>query len=894
MKKSKPVNTGSPINLADTLPVILHSSREKYSVLVENSSHAFFLATPNGTILESNRAASFIFGYSNEEFKKIKRQQIIDHTDANFLAALEKRAKQGYITAEATGIRKNGEKFPVEFSSAYFTDDNGNLRTSTLLTDISERKIAESAMKESEQRYKIFLQQSSEGIWCAEMDEPMHIETPLEEMIANCYNNSFIAECNDAFALMYGFTNATEMIGMPLSRIMPKENPVNIEYLVKFFSNGFKVAEEISYEYDKDGKPSVYVNNMVGIIEGDFIKRAWGIQRDITRQKNAEIELLKANERYNLIASATNDAVWDWDVSSNTIWGNESYNQLLGINTRSGINDYDAFLAKLHPDDRTRIITNFNKAVLAQSCTLTEEFRCKITDGSYRIFYDRARLLYDSNGNLYRMSGAMLDITERKRTEQALAESENHLRTIVQTNPECIKLLTEDGILLEMNPAGLAMIEADNAAQVIGRKITEIVVPQHRDAFNKLHKDAFKGKTGKLEFTITGLKGKQRHLQTHAVPLKNADGTIIAVLGITRDITENKNAEALLLASEERYRYLFNNNPASIIIWDIDDLTILEVNETAIDIYGYSKKEFLQLSVLDLRPEDEQAKFLEIVGQARQSEFNKKTMTWQHLTKKGVVIIMEISSHAINYNGKNAILALGKNVTDKILLENSLAEERKIRHQQITDAVITGQEKERSQLGEELHDNINQILATTRLYIECALTEDTLRMELINDSKKMLEKAMLEIRKLSKTLLPPSLGEIGLLDALEDLIENSKEVNDLQIKTDWSNFSEDILSEKLKLTIFRIVQEQLNNIIKHSQAATALISLKKINKIIRLNIKDDGIGFNTASKRNGVGLRNITSRAEVNNGTVMLESQPGAGCKLEVSFSIPERTNKDD
>ena len=894
MKKSKPVNLSPAPYQTNILPIIINTIDDKYRVLVENSTHAFFLATPEGTILEINRAATVIFGYSEEEFKNICRQQIIDHSDPDFILALQERAQKGYVTAEATGIRKNGEIFPLEFSSAYFTDDNDNIRISTILTDITERKAAAAAQKENEHRYKIFLQQSSEGIWCAELNEPMHIKTPLEEMIAYCYYNSFIAECNDAFALMYGFTNAAEMIGMPLSRIMPKENPVNIEYLAKFFSNGFKVIEEISYEYHKDGKPSVYVNNMVGIIEGDFIKRAWGIQRDITRQKKAEIELLKANERNDLIARATNDAVWDWDVPSNTIWGNESYNQLLGFNTPSGINDYDAFLAKLHPDDRTRMITNFNKAVAAQSSTLTEEFRCKVTDGSYRIFYDRAHLLYDSNGNLYRMSGAMLDITERKKTEQALAESENHLRTIVQTNPQCIKLLTEDGILLEMNPAGLDMIEADNAAQVIGRKIAEIIVPQHRDAFNKLHKDAFKGKTGKLEFTIIGLKGKQRHLQTHAVPLKNADGTIIAVLGITRDITENKNAQALLLASEERYRYLFNNNPASIIIWDIDDLSIIEVNETAIDIYGYSKKEFLELSVLDLRPKDEHTKFLEMVELARQNEFDKKTMTWQHLTKNGVVIIMEISSHTINYNGKSVVLALGKNVTDKILLENSLAEERQIRHQQITDAVITGQEKERSQLGEELHDNINQILATTRLYIECALTDDTLRMELINDSKIMLEKAMLEIRKLSTTLLPPSLGEIGLLDALEDLIENIKEVNALQIETNWSNFSEDLLSEKLKLTIFRIVQEQLNNIIKHSQAATAFISLKKINKIIRLNIKDDGIGFNMATKRNGVGLRNITSRAEVNNGTVVLESQPGAGCKIEVSFSIPERTNKNN
>ena len=328
------------------------------------------------------------------------------------------------------------------------------------------------------------------------------------------------------------------------------------------------------------------------------------------------------------------------------------------------------------------------------------------------------------------------------------------------------------------------------------------------------------------------------------------------------------------------------NNPASIIIWNIETLEIIEVNETALELYGYSRKEFLHLTVLDLRPKDEHDKFLDVVQQARKNEFDKKTMTWHHINNKGNVIIMEISSHNILYNGKNAVLALGKNITESTLLENSLAEERQIRQQQITDAVITGQEKERSQLGEELHDNINQILATTRLYIECALSENNPRPDLVKESKILLERAMYEIRKLSKTLMPPSLGEIGLLDALNELIENIKEVNTLKIEKDWENFPETLLNEKLKLTIFRIVQEQLNNVCKHAQANKVTIRLEKINKTIHLTIKDDGIGFNTAAKRTGLGLRNMISRAEVNNGTLVIESQPAAGCELRATFAI--------
>ncbi len=748
------------MDISSTIPASVNTAENKYKAIVENSLHAFFLTIPDQTILEVNHAATVIFGYTKEEFLELKGEQIIIMDDQRMLSAREQIKKNGFVTSEATGIRKNGERFPVEFSSSFFKDRNGGLRASTMLTDISERNKIKLAVEESDQRYKMFLKHTTEGIWRVALDKPMPVTTPLEEMIATCYEHAYVAECNDTFAVMYGYKNAAKMIGLPLQVLVPKKNPINLEYLTNFFTNGFKVTEQVSYEHDKDDNQLIYVNNMVGIVEEGHIQTAWGIQRDITTGKKAE---------------------------------------------------------------------------------------------------------------------------------QALAESENRLRTIVNSEPECIKLLTGDGELLEMNPAGLAMIEADNLKQVIGRKIAEIVIPEHREAFIKLHKDVFNGGIpGKLQFVITGLKGTQRYLETHAVPLKNLDGEISAVLGITRDITENKNAEALLLASEERYRYLFNNNPESIYIWDLDTFKIIEVNESCVELYGYSRKKFLQLSALDLCGKEDHEKFLDIANQVLENKSINKTLTVRQLDSKGAVIIVEASWHIIVYNGKRAVLIIGKNVTEKLLLENSLAEERQIRQQQITDAVITGQEKERSQLGEELHDNINQILATTRLYIECALSENNPRLDLVKESKILLEKAMYEIRKLSKTLMPPSLGEIGLLDALHELTENIKEVNTLQIENDWGNFQETLLNEKLKLTIFRIVQEQLNNVCKHAQANKVTIRLQKINKTICLDINDDGIGFNTTAKRTGLGLRNMISRAEVNNGTVVINSQPGAGCELRATFTVDE------
>jgi signal transduction histidine kinase len=247
---------------------------------------------------------------------------------------------------------------------------------------------------------------------------------------------------------------------------------------------------------------------------------------------------------------------------------------------------------------------------------------------------------------------------------------------------------------------------------------------------------------------------------------------------------------------------------------------------------------------------------------------------------------MEISVHSIVYNGKKAVLSLGNNITEKVHLENSLNEERQIRQQQITEAVITGQEKERTELGQELHDNINQILASTKLYLECAMKSEVPRVDLIEESRWLIEKAMVEIRNLSKSLLPPSLGEVGLLQALSELAGNIKQVNELSISIDWQDLDENELSNKLKLAIFRIVQEQLNNVIKHAAAGNVVISVKKIQDNIQVSVKDDGCGFDTSVKRNGVGLRNITSRAEVNNGLAIIDSKPGEGCELIVNLPV--------
>ena len=164
-------------------------------------------------------------------------------------------------------------------------------------------------------------------------------------------------------------------------------------------------------------------------------------------------------------------------------------------------------------------------------------------------------VLKDENGNVLSILSFILDMTENKKAESALVESENHLRMILQTEPQCIKLLNNNNELIDMNRSGLAMIEADTLDQVKMKSIINIINEPYRKAFNQLTKNVYNGNSGELEFEITGLKGTQRWLETSAVPLKNADGVIYSLLGVTRDITERKKAEIRLIESEEKFRF---------------------------------------------------------------------------------------------------------------------------------------------------------------------------------------------------------------------------------------------------------------------------------------------------------------------------------------------------
>ena len=349
---------------------------------------------------------------------------------------------------------------------------------------------------------------------------------------------------------------------------------------------------------------------------------------------------------------------------------------------------------------------------------------------------------------------------------------------------------------------------------------------------------------------------------------------------------ERKRNQENLRESEERYRELFNNNPMPMWVFDAGTLRILEANAEAIHHYGYSHEEFLDKTLADIRLDGNEQQIRAEVEQILLTRAVVKKGLWQHVKKNGQVIFVEITWHNVTYKHQPAILVLASDVTERIVLENELNEQRVSRQRQITEAVIVAQEKERTEIGKELHDNVNQILGASNLYINTAMTDEDMRQELLERSTELVSNAINEIRKISKSLITPGLREIGLIESIEDIIDDMKMGTDLQITLDVLNVAEEEIEDRRKLTVFRIVQEQLNNIVKHARATEVSIRLSVEEGDIVLTVTDDGVGFDISRHRKGVGITNIISRVELFNGVVDLQSRPGEGCMLSVRLPL--------
>ena len=277
------------------------------------------------------------------------------------------------------------------------------------------------------------------------------------------------------------------------------------------------------------------------------------ISHDITARKATEQALRISEQRLTRLISnlpgavyrCKNDEAWTTEYVSNGVQQLTGYPATEFISGRMQVTDI------MDPDDRVQVVRSIEAAVAANRA-FEVVYRITARDGSRRWIWERGQAVYGEGGEQPMLEGFLTDITARVEAEEALRQSEQRMRTIIESEPECVKLVAPGGILLQMNRAGLAMVEAEGPEQIVGRCIYPMIVPEHREAFRALTERTLAGGKGTLEFEIIGFKGTRRWLETHTTPMDSGVNERYA-LGITRDITERKRAE-------ERLSYLAHHD----------------------------------------------------------------------------------------------------------------------------------------------------------------------------------------------------------------------------------------------------------------------------------------------------------------------------------------------
>ena len=324
-------------------------------------------------------------------------------------------------------------------------------------------------------------------------------------------------------------------------------------------------------------------------------------------------------------------------------------------------------------------------------------------------------------------------------------------------------------------------------------------------------------------------------------------------------------------------------------IWDLNLKTkVCFTNRTLQEIFGYTAHELTDNDNWwrnNLHPDDRERVIGKLDGKLRDGgtiwhdeyRFRCKNGEYKTVFDRGFIIRDRAGS-------PERVIGAMQDVTEQRILQQQLIDQKVKHTREMTQSIINAHEAERKKLAEELHDNVNQLLGVVKLYVEHAQIDPPGKNDILKKSAEYLDLTIKEIRQLSKSLTPPTLSLNGLVASISDMISSIEQARKIRIDFEANGFDETLLSPPKQVMTYRIIQEQLNNVLKHSEADRVSIRLSQSGGVVHLVINDNGVGFDSHQVKQGLGLNNIRNRLEVVRGNLHIESQPGCGCTLMIDF----------
>jgi PAS domain S-box-containing protein len=523
--------------------------------------------------------------------------------------------------------------------------------------------------------------------------------------------------------------------------------------------------------------------------------------------------------------------------------------------------------------------------------------------------------------------------------EKALAHAEDKLRLRVSELRYHKLIESANDVIFECN-AGGEFLFANGLAktitgyapeELVGTTYTKLVVPETKNLVIEHYKNQFEQKLAGtyLEFEILRKDNTKLWIGQNVTTLfDESHNEVTGYLGVVRDIslkkeyelrlesvntdlerevakrTEKLSAIAVNLTNEvelrqvtekklrtsrQSYIDLFNNVNEAIIVFDPIEEIIIEANTMAFKLYGYTRKEFIGISLSRISTDSKiRKKLIDGINNGAERVMQETT----HLDSKGNSLFIEVNATPVNYAGKKVILIVNRNLTRRKLAEKQLEIERK----KSILSLIEGQEIERKRLSRDLHDGLGQLLFAIKLHVKKLSNSKNLIGKdrfFVGEITDILEMTIVETRQIYQNLLPSTLADFGLEVAMKQIIKVMRENSDSKITYKFHGKAVRLESD-VEVGIYRIAQEAINNSNKHSDAENIWVTLEMTDNKIQLIIRDNGVGIETNGKKNtnvmdqrlSHGMNNMKQRAEILGLDLEICTDQESGTSIKLTGNI--------
>ncbi|MGK2941716.1 MAG: PAS domain-containing protein, partial [Immundisolibacter sp.] len=648
---------------------------------------------------------------------------------------------------------------------------------------------------------------------------------------------------------------------------------------------------------------------------------------DVTERKQAEAQLQESEARFRALVESTPDWLWELDTVGVFTYNSPQVHAMLGYAPEQliGRRPFELMVEA----DGARLGELFVASAPTGEVFSNVHYAMPHRDGRMVFLETAVASIRGPDGAVLGYRGMSRDVTARWQAEVQLRASEARLRAILDAEPECVKIIGPDGRLEQMNPAGLAMIEADDdPAQVIGQRVDSLIVPEHRYAFNALTARVLAGESGSLEFEIVGLKGTRRWLATHAVPLHDETTGGISLLGVSHDISNRRRGEAALLEKQQALSEAQRIAQVGSWSWQLDTGTIVWSDETY-RLYGVSPEQFVPcpeafIALINAEDRPVMRAWVEacVAGQ------EPADMEFRVTHPDGEVrVLCGRGMRETDAEGKAiGMVGTAHDITQRKALELELDQHRHhleaLVHTRTAELEAARDEAQRltrvkseflANMSHEIRTPMNAVLGLARIGARDSAGRDSHAtfarigtagghlLDVIND---ILDYSKIEAGRLALETEPFAL--VGAVDHLNSLIRERAEAKGLTLSIELApDLPQWVAGDALRLR--QILVNLLGNAVKFTVAGEVCLKVSRHGGWLNFAVTDTGIGMipeqiarlfqpfeqadNSTTRRfggTGLGLAISRSLAEQMGGEITVESAPGVGSSFTLSLPLPE------